>query len=102
VTRPLLELASRFKNTHFSPTLPKGANADGRRVGGCASNVFDIQQLILTAKCKEVSEERVEVGLRTQMKNLRIVCVVYMRKDTQELTIDVLDGGRERSGEVLA
>lgn len=86
-----LELTLRFKNAHFFPTLPQSANADGRRVG-CASNVFDIQQLVLATECKEVGEERVEVRLRTQVKNLRIVCVVYMRKDAQELTIDVLDG----------
>jgi hypothetical protein len=49
-----------------------------------------------------VSEERVEVRFRTQMKNLRIVGVIYMRKNTQELTIDVLDGRWERRREVLA
>jgi hypothetical protein len=92
--------ALRFKNAHFSPPLPKSANADGRYVRSSA-NVFDVQQLVLAAECKKVSEERVEVRLRTQMKNLGIVRVVYMREHTQELTIDVLDGGRERSREVL-
>ena len=79
----------------------ESTNADGRRVGRTA-NVFDVQQLILTAERKEVSKERVEVRFRTQMKNLRIVRVINMRKYTQELTIDVLDGRRERRREVLA
>jgi hypothetical protein len=92
---------SRFKNAHFPPALPKSANANGRHVGSTA-NVFDVQQLVLAAECKEVSEERVEVRFGTQVKDLRVVCVVYMRKHTQELAIDVLDGRRERCRKVLA
>ena len=75
-----LELTLRFKNAHFFPTLPQSANADGRRVG-CASNVFDIQQLVLATECKEVGEERVEVRLRAKMENLGIVCMIYMSED---------------------
>jgi len=49
-----------------------------------------------------VSEERIEVRFRTEMKNLRIVRVIYMRKYAQKLSVDVLDGRGERSREVLA
>lgn len=88
---PNARLSSRFKNSHFSPALPKSANPNRRRVGRTA-NVFDVQQLVLAAECKEVSEERVEVRFGAQVEDLRVVRVVYMREYTQELTIDVLDG----------
>ena len=42
------------------------------------------------------------MGLGTKVKNLRVVCMVYVRKHTQELTIDVLDGRWKRSREVLS
>jgi hypothetical protein len=85
------ELTLRFKNAHFSPALPKSPNADGWSIG-CAANIFDVQQFILTTKRKEVRKERVEVWFGTQMKDLRVMRIVYMREDAQELTIDVLDG----------
>jgi hypothetical protein len=47
-------------------------------------------------------KERVEVGLGTQVKDLRVVCMVYVRKYTQELTVNVLDGRWKRSREVLS
>jgi len=84
-------LTSRFKNAHFSPALPERSDPFGRPAG-CAANVFDVQQFVLTTKRKEVRKERVEVRFGTQMKNLGVVRVVYMREDAQELTIDVLDG----------
>jgi len=83
-------LESRFKNAHFSPALPEGADADRRRVRR-AANVLDVQQLVLTTECEEVREERVEVRFGTQVKDLGVVRVVYVREDAQELTVDVFD-----------
>jgi len=84
-------LDSRFKNAHFSPALPEGADADRRRVRR-ATNVLDVQQLVLTAEREEVREQRVEVRFGTQVKDLGVVHVVYVREDAQELTVDVFDG----------
>ena len=36
------------------------------------------------------------------MEDLRVMCVVYVCKDTEELTVDVLDGRRESLGKVMA
>lgn len=35
------------------------------------------------------------------MEDLRVVCVVYVGKDAEELTIDVLDGRGEGLGEIM-
>lgn len=42
-----------------------------------------------------MSEERVEVWLRPQVKNLWIVRVIEVSEDAQQLSVDVLHGGRE-------
>jgi hypothetical protein len=57
-------LQSRLENAHFSPALPQSADADSRRVGR-ATNVFDLKQLVLTAKREEMCEERVEMRFGT-------------------------------------
>jgi hypothetical protein len=42
------------------------------------------------------------MGLRAQMKNLSKVCMVNVRKNSQELAVYVLNCGGERCGEFLA
>ena len=84
-------LELRFKDAHFSPAFPEGADPDRRRVRR-AANVLDVQQLVLTTEREEVGEERVEVRFGTQVEDLGIVGVVYVREDAQELTVDMFDG----------
>lgn len=73
---------SAFENTHLLPPLPQRADANGRAVRR-AANVLHVEQLILAAECEEVREKRVEVGLRAQVQDLRIVGVVYVREYAQ-------------------
>jgi hypothetical protein len=49
-----------------------------------------------------MGKQRVEVGLRTKMEDLRIVRVVEVCKYPEELAVDMFDGGREGRVEVLA
>ena len=49
-----------------------------------------------------MSEQGVEMRLRTQMENMGIVSVVNMSKDAKQLSIDVLRGGGEILREIVA
>jgi hypothetical protein len=80
----------RFQYPHILPPLPQGANAD-RRVG-LTFDILDIQQLVLFAESKEMGKERVEMGFRSQMKDLGVVRMVYVGEDTEELAVYVFGG----------
>lgn len=47
-------------------------------------------------------EQRVEMWLTAEVENLRVVRVVKVRKDAQELSVNVFDGRGERGREVLS
>jgi hypothetical protein len=47
-------------------------------------------------------KQGIEMGLGSEMENLRVMSVVYVGKDTKELSIDMLRCGRKGWRELLA
>jgi hypothetical protein len=82
---------SSLKNAHFAPTLHQCTNP-GCRLALCTTEVLRVEKLVLPPECKEVREERVEVRLGAQVENLSKMCVIEMREDAEQLSVDVLDG----------
>ena len=81
------------------PPFPKCA--DSHRGVWLALDVLDFEQFIFPPKRKKVRKERVEVRLGAEVQDLSKVSMVDVCKDTEELAINVLYGGRKRRIEYL-